>query len=44
MTLEGDEFWSHLNCQLIHVLDFLPAKNFERFATMDVFHAKQKKF
>jgi hypothetical protein len=37
LTLEGDDFWAHLNYHLIHLLDFLPAQNFEQYSTMDFF-------
>lgn len=37
LTLEGDEFWNHLNFQLIHQLDFNPTCNFDHFAMVDGF-------
>jgi hypothetical protein len=31
LTLSGDEFWIHLNYQLIHLLDFLPTQHYDKF-------------
>ncbi|CAB9508954.1 expressed unknown protein [Seminavis robusta] len=31
LTLVGEEFWMHLNYHLIHLLDFMPTQNFDRF-------------
>lgn len=37
ITLEGDDFWGHLNYHLIHMLDFLPTQQYDLFATQDAF-------
>lgn len=37
LTLEGVDFWVHLNYHLIHLLDFMPTQNYDRFAVQDGF-------
>lgn len=39
MTLTMDEVWTHLNFQLIHLLDFLPLNDWKRAIDSDVFLA-----
>lgn len=37
VTLVKDEFWIHLNYQLIHQLDFLPIQNYQQWVLTDNF-------